>query len=39
MALAARNENSWAQATCAAERAITSRIELWDSVLAHLKNR
>ena len=39
MALAARNENSWAQATCAAERAITSRIKLWDSVLAHLKNR
>jgi hypothetical protein len=39
MALAAQNENSWAQATSAAERAITSRIKLWDSVLAHLKSR
>jgi hypothetical protein len=39
MALAAHNKNSWAQATCAAERAITSRIKLWDSVLAHLKSR
>jgi hypothetical protein len=38
MTLAGRDEKSWKQATCAAERAITSRIKLWDCVLAHLKN-
>jgi hypothetical protein len=38
MTLAGRDERSWKQATCAAERAITSRIKLWDSVLAQLKN-
>ena len=38
MTLAGRDERSWKQATCAAERAITSRIKLWDGVLAHLKN-
>jgi Protein of unknown function (DUF3050) len=38
MTLAGRDESSWKQATCAAERAITSRIKLWDCVLAHLSN-
>jgi DUF3050 family protein len=39
MTLAGQDESSWEQATCAAERAITSRIKLWDSVQTHLKNR
>ena len=39
MALAGQNESRWKEATCAAERAITNRIQLWDSVLLHLKNR
>jgi hypothetical protein len=38
MTLAGLNQSSWRQATCAAKRAITSRIKLWDCVLAHLKN-
>jgi Protein of unknown function (DUF3050) len=38
MTLAGQDENSWKQATCAAERAITSRIKLWDRVQAQLKN-
>jgi hypothetical protein len=38
MTLAGRDESSWKQAASAAERAITSRIKLWDCVLAHLKN-
>jgi hypothetical protein len=38
MTLAGQDDSNWKQATCAAERAITSRIKLWDSVLAHLKN-
>ena len=37
-ALAGQSESNWKEATSAAERAITSRIKLWDSVLAHLKN-
>ena len=36
--LAGHDENKWKQAACAAERAITSRIKLWDRVQAHLKN-
>jgi hypothetical protein len=39
MALAGQNESRWKEATCAAERAVTNRIQLWDSVLLHLKNR
>jgi Protein of unknown function (DUF3050) len=39
MTLAGQNERSWRQAAYAAERAITSRIQLWDCVLLHLKNR
>jgi hypothetical protein len=39
IALAGENEPRWREATCAAERAITNRIQLWDSVLFHLKNR
>jgi hypothetical protein len=35
--LAGQDERSWEQATCAAERAITSRIKLWDRVQTHLK--
>jgi Protein of unknown function (DUF3050) len=38
MTLAGQDESCWKQAAGAAERAITSRIKLWDSVLAHLKN-
>jgi hypothetical protein len=38
MTLAGQDESSWKQATCAAERAITSRIKLWDSVRTHLRN-
>jgi len=38
MTLAGQDESSWKQAASAAERAITSRIKLWDCVLAHLKN-
>jgi hypothetical protein len=34
--LAGRQDSNWEEATSAAERAITSRIELWDSVLASL---
>jgi hypothetical protein len=39
ISLAGQDQSSWKQATCAAERAITSRIKLWDSVQTHLKNR
>jgi Protein of unknown function (DUF3050) len=39
MTLAGQNERSWRQAAYAAERAITNRIQLWDSVLLHLKSR
>ena len=38
MTLAGQDESNWKQATCAAERAITSRIKLWDRIQAHLKN-
>jgi hypothetical protein len=34
--LAGQDERKWKQATRAAELAITSRIQLWDSVQAHL---
>jgi hypothetical protein len=34
-ALAGQSESNWKEATSAAERAITSRIKLWDSVVAH----
>jgi hypothetical protein len=37
-ALAGQSESNWKEAAGAAERAISSRIKLWDSVLAHLKN-
>jgi hypothetical protein len=37
-ALAGQSESNWKEAASAAERAITSRIKLWDSVLAHLRN-
>jgi hypothetical protein len=37
MTLARHDESSWKQATCEAERAITSRIKLWDRVQTHLK--
>jgi hypothetical protein len=37
-ALAGQSESNWKEAAGAAERAITSRIKLWDSVLAHLEN-
>ncbi len=36
MALAGQNKGYWREATCAAERAITARIKLWDSIRAHL---
>ena len=39
MRLAGDDENSWKLATAAAERAITSRIRLWDNVLIQLGNR
>ena len=38
MALAGQDEERWMEATNAARRAITSRIRLWDGVVAHLKN-
>jgi hypothetical protein len=38
LALAGQSEAKWQQATSAAERAITHRIKLWDSVLAYLKD-
>jgi Protein of unknown function (DUF3050) len=38
MALAGQDEERWMQATGAARRAITSRIRLWDSVVAQLRN-
>jgi hypothetical protein len=37
MTLARHDESSWKQATCAAERAIISRIKLWDRVQTHIK--
>jgi len=37
-ALAGQSESNWKEATSAAERAITSRIKLWDSVLTHAKH-
>jgi hypothetical protein len=37
-ALAGQSESNWKEATSAAERAITSRIKLWDGILAHLRN-
>lgn len=37
-ALAGQSESNWKEAASAAERAISSRIKLWDRVLAHLKN-
>jgi hypothetical protein len=38
-ALAGQSESNWKEAASAAERAITSRIKLWDSVLAYAKHR
>jgi hypothetical protein len=38
-ALAGQSESNWKEATSAAERAITSRIKLWDSVLTYAKHR
>ena len=35
-ALAGQSERNWKEATSAAERAITSRIKLWDSVLTRV---
>jgi Protein of unknown function (DUF3050) len=35
--LAGRRENNWQEATCAAHRAIASRVQLWDTVLAALR--
>jgi hypothetical protein len=35
--LAGQRESNWQEATSAAKRAITSRIQLWDSVCARLK--
>lgn len=37
MRLAGDDENNWKLATCAAERAIVSRIRLWDNVLLQLR--
>ena len=37
MALAGQDEEQWMMATDAARRAITSRIRLWNSVVAHLQ--
>jgi hypothetical protein len=37
-ALAGQSESNWTEATSAAERAITSRIKLWDGVLTHVKH-
>jgi len=37
-ALAGQSESNWKEAASAAERAITSRIKLWDSVLTHAKH-
>jgi hypothetical protein len=36
--LAGQRESNWQEATSAAKRAITSRIQLWDSVRARLKD-
>jgi hypothetical protein len=36
--LAGQAESNWQEATSAAKRAITSRIQLWDSVCVRLKN-
>jgi hypothetical protein len=38
IALAGQSEAKWQQATSAAQRAITHRIKLWDSILALLNN-
>jgi hypothetical protein len=38
-ALAGQSESNWKEAASAAERAISSRIKLWDSVLTHAKHR
>ena len=38
-ALAGQSESNWKEAAGAAERAITSRIKLWDSVLTHAKHK
>jgi hypothetical protein len=38
MSLAGQDEDQWMVATDAARRAITSRIRLWDNVVAHLRN-
>jgi hypothetical protein len=35
--LVGRRESNWQEATSAAKRAITSRIQLWDSVRVWLK--
>jgi hypothetical protein len=35
--LAGRRESNWQEATCAAHRAIASRVQLWDIVLASLQ--
>jgi hypothetical protein len=38
MSLAGEDEDKWMEATEAARSAIISRIRLWDSVIAHLRN-
>lgn len=38
MSLAGEDEDKWMEATEAARSAITSRIRLWDDVIAHLRN-
>jgi hypothetical protein len=35
--LAGQRESNWQEATCAAHRAIASRVQLWDTVLASLR--
>ena len=37
MALAGEDEDKWLEANHAARRALTSRIRLWDGVVAHLR--
>jgi DUF3050 family protein len=39
IALAGQRETNWKEATSAAERAITSRIRLWDSILGLLNDK
>jgi hypothetical protein len=39
IALAGKSETNWKEATSAAERAITNRIRLWDSILGSLNDK